>query len=243
MEQYILDKALKSTFDDNPWWVFMGKYFGFPDCCIKNFCSGNNKESSLFDGTGYVPCSCCNKTITCPKVVQEFTDRINEKRYHNYLFNINDNFEDNPHFFKIMEDFYIANKEFPYKEMVTRGGQQYLYEKFLNKDFSFLIYLQDKKNNEELSMDLSKVLDSESFYWIFNDLIDGPLTSHKKNSLLEDLNLYSTHTIVHKKTKQSVNNYMKDFEFLMTTCFDAFTYQNKYNNKKNTDNTSKKAHI
>lgn len=239
MEHYILDKDLKPTFEDNPWWVFMGKYFGFPDCCIKNFCSGNNKESSLFDGTGYVPCSCCNQKIINPQVVQEFTDNINAKRFHNYLFNINDNFEDNPQFFQIMEDFYIANKEFPYEEIIYRGGQQYLYEKFLNRDFNFLIYLQDKKTQEEFTINLPEVLSQESFYWIFNDLIEGNLTQEKKSTLLEDLNLHSSHIIVHKKTKQSIKNYLEDFELLMMTCFDIF----RHNTLQNTSNNSKKAHI
>lgn len=239
MTKYILNKKLISTFEDNAWWVFMGKYFGFPDCCIKNFCSGGSKQSSLFDGTGYVPCSSCNSKITTPQAVQEFTDTINAKRYHNYVFNTNDNFEDNPEFFKIMEDFYIANHEFPYEEMVIRGGQQYLYQKFLNKDFSFFIYLENKKTKELSTMDLSKTLSSDAFYWIFNDLIDGPLTSHKKNALLEDLNLYTTHTIVHNKTKQSISDYMQDFELLMTTCFDIFSYSTL----KNTTNNTKKAHI
>lgn len=239
MKKYILNNNLMSDFEDNSWWVFMGKYFGFPECCIKSFCSGNNKESSLFDGTGYVPCRCCNQKIVSPQVMQEFTNDINSKRYHNYLFNVNDNFEDNPKFFKIMEDFYIANKEFPYEEIVIRGGQQYLYEKFLSRDFSFFIYLQDKNTNEEFMLDLSKALSPESFFWIFNDLVEGPLTITKKNELLEELNLDLTHTIIHKKTKQSIKNYLIDFELLMMTCFDKF---NKINHKQNSNNC-KKAHI
>lgn len=136
MQNYALSQELASVFKENPWWTFMGKYFGFPECCVKDFCQSSVKIPSPFDGTGYVPCSCCNKLIVSDIVKQEFTLGINQRRYHNQAFEVDDNFENNPLFFKTMEEFYMNNKAFPYDEMIGRGGQEYLFNKFLDKKFS-----------------------------------------------------------------------------------------------------------
>lgn len=46
-------------------WVINGIYYGFPQCCINEFVYNCLKNIQIkkrkFHGTGYVPCSKCNK--------------------------------------------------------------------------------------------------------------------------------------------------------------------------------------
>lgn len=108
MRNYKLSKDMLEVFKKENWWTFVGKYFGFPDCCIKYFCEKKSYdiEKSLFIGTGYVPCPCCNKKIINQEVVQQYTEEINSQRWHTEHFGVSDELEDNPKFFEIMEDFY-----------------------------------------------------------------------------------------------------------------------------------------
>lgn len=48
MSHYALSQELTPTFESNPWWTFMEKYFGFPDCCIKSFCESPERIPSPF---------------------------------------------------------------------------------------------------------------------------------------------------------------------------------------------------
>lgn len=46
--------------------ILIGRYYGYPICCIKSFSIGglkniNNKKSIKLFGTGFVPCKECNK--------------------------------------------------------------------------------------------------------------------------------------------------------------------------------------
>jgi len=50
-------------------WIFMGTYFGYPECCIEDFCTRDSEPTPLqeqvHDGTGFIPCpSCCNKILS-----------------------------------------------------------------------------------------------------------------------------------------------------------------------------------
>lgn len=60
-------------------WHLHGKYFGFPDCCIEEFCSPDFvpllNEPFPLNGTGYVPCKECRK-----KSVKELVKVIAENR-------------------------------------------------------------------------------------------------------------------------------------------------------------------
>lgn len=239
MHNYVLPKELTATFENNPWWTFMGKYFGFPNCCIQSFCESGERADSPFDGTGYVPCMCCNKKLNNDSVIQEFKDYINASRYHDKPFGMDDYIEDNPDFFSIMENFYISNQFFPYEEMLARGGQQYLYRKFLNQDFSFFVHVKNKKTKESTVVDLFTAIPSENFPWIFNYLVEESLTPEMKTMILEELSLHDSHIIEHHKTKANLTTYFKEVEHLMINSVEFF----KQNIQKNPKNIAKKTPI
>jgi len=56
----------------------VGKYLGYPDCCIAEFLNilivGGIAPRKL-EGTGYVPCETCDKLLE-----SELIERINSKR-------------------------------------------------------------------------------------------------------------------------------------------------------------------
>ena len=56
-------------------WYLQGKYFGYPNCCIKAFLLGEQSQDSVFSGTAFLPCSECNK-----KNPLEIVDVINTNR-------------------------------------------------------------------------------------------------------------------------------------------------------------------
>jgi hypothetical protein len=58
----------------------LGDHFGFPDCCIVEFSSGDTRCPPLvrqFHGTGYVPCKLCNLLSK-----EELLKNIESKRKH-----------------------------------------------------------------------------------------------------------------------------------------------------------------
>jgi len=67
---------LKETSQDS-----LGRFYGFPDCCIDYFMSDafwedrKNDYIAVFDGTGYIACPCCNQ-----KVKDDLQAEINAKR-------------------------------------------------------------------------------------------------------------------------------------------------------------------
>ena len=55
----------------------LGRYLGFPLCCIESFIyTGIIIEKRKLCGTGYVPCKSCNDNLT----ELELADIINERR-------------------------------------------------------------------------------------------------------------------------------------------------------------------
>ena len=64
-------------------WFLSGIYYGYPVCCIDDFIycgetkSYKSREKRKLDGTGYVPCSACNK-----KSEEELVQAINDNRLH-----------------------------------------------------------------------------------------------------------------------------------------------------------------
>lgn len=59
-------------------WDVFGKYYGFPQCCIAAFNDGlhlKDRVSRKLSGTGYIPCSSCNK-----KTESELLQAIRERR-------------------------------------------------------------------------------------------------------------------------------------------------------------------
>lgn len=60
-------------------WSIMGKYYGFPECCVNEFVSGASMEQTRkFEGTGYIPCKQCNDNVE----KDELISYINENRLH-----------------------------------------------------------------------------------------------------------------------------------------------------------------
>lgn len=54
-----------------------GKHFGFPECCIEAFSTGEYHEDNPYNGTGYRPCKKCSE-VPMWKVVRY----INDNRKH-----------------------------------------------------------------------------------------------------------------------------------------------------------------
>ena len=58
-------------------WEEVGLYFGYPKCCIEEFCNGEPnfittlEDMRLFCGTGFVPCKKCNETKTEDQLLAE----------------------------------------------------------------------------------------------------------------------------------------------------------------------------
>lgn len=75
-----------------------------------------------------------------------------------------------------MENFYITNHYFPYEEILYRGEQQYLYQKFLNKDFHFLVHVKNTYTKESESFDLPASVQFQHFSFLFNSIITDNLT-------------------------------------------------------------------
>jgi hypothetical protein len=60
-------------------WSIIGKYYGFPKCCVDEFISGASMgQTRKFDGTGYIPCEYCNENVE----KDELISYINENRLH-----------------------------------------------------------------------------------------------------------------------------------------------------------------
>ena len=58
-------------------WTLWGRYFGFPECCVKSFLTMEHvggPDRKLW-GTGYVPCLICNE-----KSEDELVETINSTR-------------------------------------------------------------------------------------------------------------------------------------------------------------------
>lgn len=222
MNQYKVSDFLEKTFNKEPWWTFMGKYFGFPECCIDSFCNTEIRENSLFNGTGYVPCPCCNKKIHDGNSKKEFIHQINKNRLHNFEFGMRDNTDDNPHFFQILEDFYLDNNVFPYEDIIFRGGFSYFYDRFSDKQFSFLIYLDDKISGETISINIVEKLAPAKFAHIIDELSYGRIEKYKKIMTLEMLNMEETHTFNSKKTKKEIKKYNLEITQLLDKSYQAF---------------------
>lgn len=250
MKKYQLSADLLPVFKMNPWWTFMGKYFGFPDCCIKAFCSSFDRSSSLFKGTGYVPCSSCNEKIINYTVVKQYTDMINAQRLHHIPFCTHENFELNSHLFKILDNFFVQNKVFPYEEILCRGGQEYLYQKFFNQTFSFVIHLLHKNTKESMTINLPELVSVETLGMILYSLKNTGLTPFNQKHILVETDLHSHYTIDHTKTNVSIEQYNTEISILLALCYQSFqkkdtkepmlTTINSQNNTKNILQLTKK---
>ena len=60
-------------------WEVFGRYFGYPECCIKAFLIGSHRggPKRKLHGTGYIPCTECNEKLEC-----ELLNSIKTNRKH-----------------------------------------------------------------------------------------------------------------------------------------------------------------
>lgn len=65
-------------------WRKLGRYLGYPDCCIESFILDLTDQSRIANrgkrkltGTGYIPCAVCNK-----KTIKELKEAIVANRLH-----------------------------------------------------------------------------------------------------------------------------------------------------------------
>lgn len=68
-------------------WVEYGIYYGYPKCCIINFCTRSLKltkeQDAVHKNTGFTPCPECSKKILKGEATLEslLTDRICKKKF------------------------------------------------------------------------------------------------------------------------------------------------------------------
>ena len=65
--------------DTEPYWTFMGAFYGFPPCCINEFCTIHYSKRQLNEnhpayGTGYVPCNNCKTQISSMQSFRKFIE-------------------------------------------------------------------------------------------------------------------------------------------------------------------------
>ena len=63
------------------YWRKSGEHFGYPECCIKAFLTGDYSEYNPYNGTGYRPCESCEELS-----MKEVIIGINKNRAHPYPF-------------------------------------------------------------------------------------------------------------------------------------------------------------
>lgn len=51
------------SLDENDQWVVIGRYYGYPDCCIAAFPNKSNREVSIHQHQGFLPCEKCAERI------------------------------------------------------------------------------------------------------------------------------------------------------------------------------------
>ncbi len=72
------------------WWVICGVYYGYPACCISDFCETylkhlmrSKEQLSVHQNFGFVPCTKCSKKILAGKETLEslLKNRICKKQF------------------------------------------------------------------------------------------------------------------------------------------------------------------
>lgn len=92
-------------------WPLIGKYYGFPQCCIDEFESGLSMgKTRKFEGTGYIPCEKCNENVEKDELIKY----INENRTHPLPFpeDCGNNFSENVFRMLFSEKYTSFEKEF-----------------------------------------------------------------------------------------------------------------------------------
>lgn len=85
------------------YYEIVGRYFGYPECCIKDFMSRDEapEEKRQLCGSGYIPCPDCNNKETYQILIE-----INRNRVHYEPFPLSDTSEELLDFFaSIATDF------------------------------------------------------------------------------------------------------------------------------------------
>lgn len=164
---------LINLIDLYPWWIFIGKYYGFPECCIENFCLGNSniKYQNLVIN-GFIPCNNCINLDLQDLKKSIFNNRLLPENITSY--------NDDLNFFHLLEKFYLSYNINPINEILFRGGFDYLFKKYLNKQFNLFITYGDNH------IDISKT-DKSNLFYLINDIMN-----ENYNSLFKFFNIDSS---------------------------------------------------
>lgn len=216
LNTYLINHDLVSAWRENPVLTFIGLYFGFPECCVKQFCLDNQpNQHSLFYGSGYVPCIVCDSQITNEYDKNKHIMQINKHRSHNYLFG-NDELTHNPMFYDLLYQFFINNKishQETYKHILYMNAYDWSFKRLLNKNFDLDVVYKDGSQNEQTV----KMSDRVSFYAIhdFVSMITQKrMTKEVREYLLEMMWLEENDELDIQKTKENIVKLIRDIEML-----------------------------
>lgn len=104
-----MKKNKNSKEDSLDKWVILGRFFGYPECCINAFKNFEHigGDSRKLDGTGYIPCATCNKKST-----KFLIDVINKKRISRLPFPEENSLSNDLHEIMVSSEFTMEEKEF-----------------------------------------------------------------------------------------------------------------------------------
>lgn len=75
---------------NKPYFTAIGRYFGYPECCIEDFNSRENaltinEDQQKANSNGFIPCPACSKEIVEGKVTIDelIKDRIHPEKFPN----------------------------------------------------------------------------------------------------------------------------------------------------------------
>ena len=126
----------------------LGKYLGYPSCCINEFSNNFGKKKIVkrkLSGTGYVPCFYCNQKTTNELLLEIRRNRICPDEFPNNYSEINVSFLNN--FKRLTEE----EKKIIYIWIEKGKDINEVLEKIKNKKkFSFLNYIKNFKKKISL---------------------------------------------------------------------------------------------
>lgn len=84
IETLVKDEKFIELYKSSNFWAAAGTYYGFPSCCVENFCNSfaaqiyEKHPNHPMNGTGYVPCETC---VEPSKNYSFFSELINQNRF------------------------------------------------------------------------------------------------------------------------------------------------------------------
>lgn len=216
LNTYLINHDLAPAWQENPGLTFIGLYFGFPECCVKQFCIDNQpNQDSLFYGSGYVPCSICDSQINNEHDKNRCIEQINKHRSHNYLFG-NDELTHNPAFYDLLYQFFINNNishQETYQHILYMNAYDWSFKKLLDKNFDLDVVYRDGSHNEQTV----KMSNRVSFYAIHDfvsTITQKRFTKEVRAYLSEMMWLEENDELDVNKTKENIGKLIRDIEML-----------------------------